>query len=179
MAKKAEAPAPAPAASTGGGFGGSEQAVLWTSLGIVALLVGGFVFMNRAPSPMQQPEPQAVAAPMEAQTQAQAPAKAAAANEDPAHPTAPDFTLPDVMNGKSFRLADQKGKVVLIDFWATWCGPCRMAIPHLVELQRDYKSKGFEIVGVSLDQQGAAVVKPFYQQWKMNYTVVVDRGEVA
>src|SRR6185369_14044236 len=77
-------------------------------------------------------------------------------------------------DGKPFRLSDQKGKVVLIDFWATGCGPCRMAIPHLIELQKEYKGKGLQVVGVSLDQQGPAVVKPFYQQWKMNYTVVID-----
>jgi thiol-disulfide isomerase/thioredoxin len=93
---------------------------------------------------------------------------------------APDFTMTDVSTGKSFRLSEQRGKVVLIDFWATWCGPCRMAIPHLIELQREYRKKGLQVVGVSLDQQGPAVVKPFYEQWKMNYAVVVDdQGVVA
>ena len=93
---------------------------------------------------------------------------------------APDFTLNNVANGKPFKLSGQRGKVVLIDFWATWCGPCRMAIPHLRELQKEYGPKGFTIVGVSLDQQGEAVVKPFYSQWEMNYPVVVDAyGEVA
>ena len=93
---------------------------------------------------------------------------------------APDFTLVDISTGKPFNLKAQRGKVVLVDFWATWCGPCRMAIPHLIELQKQYRDKGLQVVGVSLDQQGPAVVKPFYQSWKMNYAVVVDdQGQVA
>jgi thiol-disulfide isomerase/thioredoxin len=100
--------------------------------------------------------------------------------EDTSLQLAPDFTLTDVSTGKPFSLSSHRGKVVLIDFWATWCGPCRMAIPHLIELQREYRHKGLQVVGVSLDQQGPAVVKPFYQQWKMNYAVVVDdTGTVA
>ena len=177
MAKKMQQ-APPVTAPPAASFGRSDQAVLWTSLGVVALIVGGFVFMNRAKSPTapEQPEPSAVAA-MQPGPDA---AKPAAAVKDERNPLAPDFSLANVNDGKTFHLADQKGKVVLIDFWATWCGPCRMAIPHLIELQKQYKGKGFQVVGVSLDQQGPAVVKPFYQQWKMNYIVVVDdKGEVA
>jgi thiol-disulfide isomerase/thioredoxin len=91
----------------------------------------------------------------------------------------PDFSLPSVTvgaAGKEIRLSSYKGKVVLLDFWATWCGPCRMEIPHFVELQKQYGSKGFTLIGVSLDQQGEAVVKPFMQQWKINYPMVIDAG---
>jgi thiol-disulfide isomerase/thioredoxin len=92
----------------------------------------------------------------------------------------PDFTLIEVGNGKTFHLRDHLGEVVLIDFWATWCGPCRMAIPHLIELQKKYKNRGFTVVGVSLDQQGPDVVRTFTEQWKVNYPVVVDMdGGVA
>jgi thiol-disulfide isomerase/thioredoxin len=87
----------------------------------------------------------------------------------------PDFTLNRVDNGKPFHLRSHIGQVVLIDFWATWCGPCRMAIPHLVELQKRYGGKDFTVVGVSLDQQGPAVVAPFAQAWNLNYPVVVDQ----
>jgi thiol-disulfide isomerase/thioredoxin len=154
--------------------GGSDQAVMWTSLGVVALLVGGFVFMKRTKAPDAAPQP---APSVEAPAQSQASSSHA---PDSRNPQAPDFSLANVMDGKSFRLSEQRGKVVLVDFWATWCGPCRMAIPHLIELQKEYKSQGLQVVGVSLDQQGPAVVKPFYQQWKMNYTVVVDdQGAVA
>lgn len=107
------------------------------------------------------------------------PSSQASADGSPYEP-APDFVLTDIASGKPWRLSDQKGKVVLIDFWATWCGPCRMAIPHLIELQNEYGPKGFTLVGVSLDQQGEAVVRPFYKSWKLNYPVVLDpMGEVA
>ncbi|HTB21075.1 MAG TPA: TlpA disulfide reductase family protein [bacterium] len=86
----------------------------------------------------------------------------------------PDFTL-DTVDGKPFHLRDHIGQVVLIDFWATWCGPCRMAIPHLIELQKRYGGRNFTVVGVSLDQQGPAVVAPFAQAWNLNYPVVVDQ----
>ena len=65
---------------------------------------------------------------------------------------APDIALPDV-NGSIQKLSDLKGKVVLIDFWASWCGPCRRANPGLVALYSKYKSKGFEIYGVSIDDK--------------------------
>ena len=91
----------------------------------------------------------------------------------------PDFSLPEVNSGKEVKLSSYKGKVVLLDFWATWCGPCRMEIPHFVELQKTYKKKGFTLIGVSLDQQGPAVVKPFMTKWKINYPMVIDStGEV-
>ncbi len=147
------------------------------------------------PAPQDQPSPQAAAPSSGTPTAAPEavsstpkpkhhpkpkPTEAAESPEDASLQVAPDFTLTDVSTGKSFKLSDQRGKVVLIDFWATWCGPCRMAIPHLIELQREYRHKGLQVVGVSLDQQGPAVVKPFYQQWKMNYAVVVDEtGTVA
>ncbi len=87
--------------------------------------------------------------------------------------TPPDFSLASVETGKEVRLSALKGKVVLIDFWATWCGPCRMEIPHFVELQKQY-SKDLRIVGISLDQQGEMVVRPFMRQWKINYDIVID-----
>ena len=67
-----------------------------------------------------------------------------------------DFIVP-LLSGDTFRLAEQKGKVVLIDFWATWCPPCREGIVHLEEYYDRFKSKGFEIVGISLDAERAKV----------------------
>jgi thiol-disulfide isomerase/thioredoxin len=91
----------------------------------------------------------------------------------------PDFTLPDVMTGKDVKLSALAGKVVILDFWATWCGPCRMEIPHFIELQDSYAKKGFTMLGVSLDQQGPEVVQNFVKQWKINYPIVVDQtGDV-
>jgi peroxiredoxin len=92
--------------------------------------------------------------------------------------SAPDFVLRD-LNGKSVKLSDFRGKVVIVDFWATWCPPCRMEIPHFVALQKQYKSQGLEIIGVSLDQGGVQVVKPFAEQNQINYTMLVDGMSVA
>jgi peroxiredoxin len=89
-----------------------------------------------------------------------------------------DFTLKD-MHGKDVKLADLKGQVVLVNFWATWCGPCRLEIPWFVELQEKYRDKGFRVVGVSVDDPPEAL-PPFAKQFKINYPLVVgqDREDV-
>ncbi len=86
--------------------------------------------------------------------------------------TAPNFTL-KTADGKTFDLAKQKGKVVVVNFWATWCPPCRQEIPGFVQFYDKYRNKGVEIVGVSLDEQGWDVVKPYVTSAKINYPVVV------
>ena len=91
---------------------------------------------------------------------------------------APNFRLA-TMDGGEVELNELRGKVVLVDFWATWCGPCRMEIPHLTELYDRYQDKGFELVGISLDQQGPAVVKPFIEEFKINYPIVMGDEDIA
>ena len=88
-----------------------------------------------------------------------------------------NFTLKD-MNGKAVNLASLKGKVILLDFWATWCGPCKIEIPGFVELQTKYKSKGLVVIGLSVDDT-VEQLKPFAAQFKMNYPVLVGLGNDA
>lgn len=82
------------------------------------------------------------------------------------------------IEGKSVALSDYAGKVVLVDFWATWCGPCQAEIPELVKLQAALGSKGLVVLGVSMDEE-AAEVAPFAKKMKINYPVVLNGGENA
>lgn len=91
---------------------------------------------------------------------------------------APDFALP-TMDGETFRLSAHRGKVVVINFWATWCAPCREEIPMFVRLQRELGDDGLQFIGVSLDEEGFEVVRPFARWMEVNYPMVVDDGTVA
>jgi peroxiredoxin len=91
---------------------------------------------------------------------------------------APGFSLEDI-EGHKVQLSDFRGKVVMVNFWATWCPPCRAEIPDFVALQRAYGSKGLQIVGISLDEEGAAKVAPFAAQNRINYAMLVDGNAAA
>jgi peroxiredoxin len=91
---------------------------------------------------------------------------------------APEFTLTDA-NGKSVKLSDYRGKVVLLNFWATWCGPCTLEIPWFIEFQQEYKSRGFEVLGISMDDDGWAAIKPYVAEHKMNYRVLLGNDSVS
>lgn len=93
------------------------------------------------------------------------------------HVLAPDFSLPD-LNGGQLTLSAYRGKVVLLDFWATWCDPCREETPHLVELQDKYRDQGLQIIGVSMDD-GPEPVRDFYRHFRMNYPVVMGNAKIG
>ena len=108
-------------------------------------------------------------------------------NDAPDGKPAPEVTFKD-LNGKGATLAQYKGKVVLVNFWATWCDPCYIEIPWLIEMQQKYEAKGFTVLGISMDEEGKAAVDPFLakerfnvngQKLPMNYPIVIGNDEVA
>ena len=91
---------------------------------------------------------------------------------------APQFTLKDA-DGKTVKLSDFRGQVVLLNFWATWCGPCQEEIPWFKTFQRDYKDRHFTVLGLSLDDDGWKAVKPYAAQNQLNYPLMLASDEVA
>ncbi len=88
---------------------------------------------------------------------------------------APDFSLPD-LEGKQVSLSNYKGKVVLLNFWATWCPPCRLEMPTIEQAYRKYKPNGFEVVAVSVDAGPTSAVKHFLEEFGLSFQVLRDPG---
>lgn len=102
-------------------------------------------------------------------------------------PNAPDVTFKD-LQGNDVTLASLKGKVVVVNFWATWCEPCRFEIPEMIGFQQKYASKGFTMLGVAMDDEGKSVVQPFVEKTQfdvdgkptaMNYPIVLGNDDIA
>jgi len=93
------------------------------------------------------------------------------------HPLAPDFSVTD-LSGQTIQLSRYGGKVVLLNFWATWCAPCRSEIPRFVDFENKYDRDGLQIIGISLDDD-PKLVRAFYQQLSMNYPVAIGDAKLA
>ncbi len=118
-------------------------------LGIVIAIVIGTYFADKATRISAKNRPTGVPVP--------------AADNKPA----PDLTLKDI-DGKDVSLAQYKGQVVLVNFWATWCDPCREEIPWLINMQAKYGAKGFTVLGVAMDEEGKSVVAPYVAKEKFD-----------
>ena len=114
-------------------------------------------------------------------------ARAAKTNQENKPTASPDFTLRD-LEDHDVSLSQFKGKVVLVNFWATWCGPCKIEIPWLVELQDKYAARGFTVLGVAMDEEGKSAVAPFVRKERfnvggtsqsMNYPIVLGNDATA
>lgn len=91
---------------------------------------------------------------------------------------APEFELQD-KDGNTVRLADYRDKVVVIDFWATWCGPCKAEMPWLIELSKKYQEEGLVVLGISMDSDGWTTVKPFIEKMGVSYPILKGTKRVA
>jgi len=91
---------------------------------------------------------------------------------------APDFSL-ESLDGKTMRLSDFRGKAVLLNFWATWCGPCKIEMPWFVDLQKEYGSQGLQIVGVAMDDSSKDDIARFAQEMGVNYPVLLGKEAVG
>src|SRR6202050_4835623 len=113
--------------------------------------------------------------------------QAAALGTEKPLPNAPDVTFKD-LQGKDVSVASLKGKVVVVNFWATWCEPCQVEIPWMIGFQKKYADKGFTLLGVAMDEEGKSVVEPYVQKTQfdvdghpttMNYPIVLGNDELA
>lgn len=92
---------------------------------------------------------------------------------------APDFELQDVSTGKSVRLSDFRGKAVLLNFWATWCPPCKVEIPWFIDLQKQYANDGLVVLGVAMDDASQQEIAKFAKDMSINYPILLGTDRVG
>ena len=137
---------------------------------VAALVAGGCRREEKA-------QPQAATQPAQTRTATAATAPSATGTEVGA--LMPEYSAL-WLDGSKFDLGNRKGKVVLLNLWATWCGPCRFEIPELQTIHNRYAAKNFEVIGVSVDESGAESVRDFVKEHEMTYPVVLDaEGKLA
>jgi cytochrome c-type biogenesis protein len=155
--------------------------------GVLLLLIGGLVFSNRLTWLSNRLA--FLNNPLNAIEGTLAPAKTSAPEALPPRTlaSAPNVTFQD-LQGKDISLASLRGKMVLVNFWATWCEPCRVEIPWMIDFQHKYESKGFTMLGVAMDDDGKKVVDPFVQKTQfdvdghptmMDYPIVLGNDDIA
>jgi len=99
--------------------------------------------------------------------------------KEPSSSSAPDFNLTTI-DGQEIKLSDLKGKVILLDFWATWCGPCKESIPHLNEVYKNYHQSGFELIGLSMDKMSEVeMVRRFVRSMDITYPIGFTSKELV
>ena len=143
------------------------------------LLISMFSFTVACNREVAPPAKEAAQAPATTTATAQPAEPATAPNELGIGATMPAYTA-SLISGGTFDVAAERGNVVLLNVWATWCGPCRYEIPELEKLHQKYQSRGFKVVGVSIDEGDAQPVKQFVNEHSMRYPVALDPdGKVA
>ncbi len=170
--------------------------ILGLVVGITLMLWSGVMAYKERRAALLQPRPTHVALIPDSSADSASAATApgtdsgtVAASVDPDSPAAqgladlrgkiaPGFTL-KTPDGKTVSLADYKGKAVLLNFWATWCAPCKLEMPWLIELQKQYASQGFTVLGVSEDDPPASAVSAFAQKMGINYPVAMANDAVG
>ncbi|MBI3934438.1 MAG: TlpA family protein disulfide reductase [Acidobacteria bacterium] len=151
-----------------------EDAISRTLLLIGLVLVAGAILVYHYSPRFQPGAPAAAPTSVDGAVQPPAPVVPAIRGKPVAA-----FDLPD-LNGKQFRPADFKGKVLLVNFWATWCAPCLLEIPWFLEFKERYGPEGLEILAISMDEEGPKVVKPFVEKHKMGpFTVVMGNEKTS
>jgi cytochrome c biogenesis protein CcmG/thiol:disulfide interchange protein DsbE len=152
----------------------SRSTLLSLLAGFVIVATAGALFLSASSEPAAPPPSASSSASDRAASPVERASSSALGTDEPA----PDFEL-DRMNGDTFHLDAHRGEVVVINFWATWCPPCREEIPGFVKLQKEYGDDGLTIVGVSMDDGGFSTVRPFADKMDINYPLVMEDGKVG
>jgi cytochrome c biogenesis protein CcmG/thiol:disulfide interchange protein DsbE len=152
----------------------SRSTLLSLLAGFVIVATAGALFLSASSEPAAPPPSASSSASDRAASPVERASSSALGTDEPA----PDFEL-DRMNGDTFHLDAHRGEVVVVNFWATWCPPCREEIPGFVKLQKEYGDDGLTIVGVSMDDGGFSTVRPFADKMDINYPLVMDDGKVG